>query len=225
MKKTGFSIGIWLLCVCGVLAQNRTDVWAELQKVRDRYTRLDNYSVNLNYKVFKGHVSAELLENETGRFETGGSGSRYVLGDLELLRNDRYFVSIDRANKEMDIAPLTDQKSMPAFIDFTQMDSLMRKYDMVSQIPAKDGSRILRFDFSKNLFAEFERIDIQYLPSGDLLKAVLYYRQTADAYGSEEHFQPRLEVEYTQHNYKAVFAPDYFSEQKYFSTEDGNIDL
>ena len=40
-----------------------------------------------------------------------------------------------------------------------------------------------------------------------------------------KHFKTRLEVEYTQHNYKAVFAPDYFSEQKYFSTEDGNIDL
>lgn len=223
MKKIHLCIALLVLCRAGVFAQDKA-VWAELQKVRDRYAHLDHYSVNLTYKIFKGHTSPEMMELTSGRFETTKSGSRYVLGDLEMLRNSRYFVSVDKANQEMDISPLTEKNAMPSFIDFGQMDSMMRKYDMVSQIPAPNGTRTLRFDFSQNLFFEFERIDITYLPSGNLVKAVMYYRQTAEAYGEEGDFKPRLEVEYANHDFEASFAPEHFSEQKFFVLSNGKID-
>lgn len=224
MKKVCLTAIVHLFLICAAFAQTDKRAWIELQKVRDHYAHLENYSVSLTYKVFKGHTSPEMMEIEQGRFETSPQGSRYVLGDLELIRNGKYFLSVDKANREMDVAPLTDQKTMPVFIDFGQMDSMMRKYDMVSQLPMLEGTYGLRFDFSKNLFAEFERIDIRYLPSGDLTKAVLYYRQTADMYGNEEVFKPRLEVDYLQHNYRAEFARDHFSEAKYFTMNDGKID-
>jgi outer membrane lipoprotein-sorting protein len=198
-------------------AQNVTNEFLLLQK---RYANLDNYSVSMNYKAYKGHTSSEVADVQAGKFEIFRQKMKFVMGDIEVLRNGNYTVQIDKQFQEMDISRTPTGWTPPVFGNFSRMDSILKKHNAVSFREESDGIRLLVFNL-KNSGEEYEKIEIRYLPSGHITSITLFYRGVSDAYGVQGDYKPRVEIQYKEQNFSPGLTDEYFSEKKYFLVQDG----
>jgi hypothetical protein len=199
------------------------DPYAELDKVKLRYTSLQSYSIQLTIKAYKGHVSSEIADIVHGKYEVSGSRFKLTLGSATTLRNEAYILNIDDKFHEIDVSSIKKQEaSQTEFIDFKKMEATLRKHNALSLKLAADGNKVLAFDMSKS-GDEYEKVIINYRPSGELLSVILFYRSPVDAYGMTEKYKARMEITYTSQNLNAVFPENYFSEKKYIRADDQQI--
>jgi hypothetical protein len=221
LKNSYIKLSIFLLtCSINMWGQ---DAYAELDKVKLRYTSLKNYSIQLGIKAYKGHTSSEVADIITGKYEVSGTSFKLTLGSATTLRNENYLLGIDDKFHEIDVASVKKQEADQAgFVDFKKMEASIRKHNALSVKKGTDGNSVLTFDLAKS-GDEYEKIIITYQPSGELVSVILFYRSPVEAYGMGGKYKARMEITYTSQNLNAVFPENHFSEKKYIRVTDREI--
>lgn len=211
------SIGCLLVLVC--LTANHTcaqNVMTELMLLKNHYADMERYSVSMTYKAYNGHNSQTVVDMLTGKFESWGNKKRFVLGRSEIIQNGSYLIQLDHELQEMDVIPTkTPATGMPAFGDLEGLEKLVQKNNAVSFRQEAGGIRLLVFDLKKS-GDEHEKIELRYLPSGNIVSVTLFYRASMKSYGRDDDYKPRVEIQYRDHNFATVYEAEHFSEKKFF---------
>lgn len=218
-------IGIVCLVLCGSLTgKAQTEGWAELAKVRERYTDLSNYSADLNYFVYGGHESQNLLERQSGKIRLFGDNRRFVLGGLETVMNERYLFQLNDDEKELDVLPREQKNAAetPAFADFRAMDELLKKNRALTR-SSNGSTSILTFNMKSVIGSEYEKVVLYVTPDGILNKIVLYFAAPVETYALDGDYKPRVEIVYLKQNFAAGLTAADFSEKKYFKVENDRV--
>lgn len=218
------------LLVCLLLgsllpAQAQTEAWAEIARIRERYTRLTDYTADMEYRIYNGHSSQELVDLQTGKLQIWDNCHRLVLGELETVKNKKYLFQVDRQNKEMDVATIAAGRpadnGIPAFSDFSALDALLQKQKAVTRT-VKEGIRIITFDMV--LFSsEYEKIVVHLTPEGVMHKVILFFANPVNQYALDGDYKPRIEVTYLKQSFAAGLSEADFSEKTYFTVVNDQI--
>lgn len=193
-------------------AQN---ISAEFMLLQNRYNNIKRFSVQMTYKAYKGHQSFEMADMQQGKFEMDDRYLRFEMGGIEVVQTGKYVIHIDRNLQEMEVMKTAAKWEPPVFGSFMRLDSLLRKHNAVSFKLEPSGLRLLTFDLKRS-GEEYEKIEIRYLPGGEISSIILFYRSVSDSYGVEGAYKPRVEISYRSENFNPVFPENYFSEKKYF---------
>ena len=212
-----FVVACFSFATADGIAQNIT---AEFLLLQNRYASLKNYSVSMNYKAYKGHTSTEVADVQSGIYELFNQKMRFVMGDIEVVQNGTYTIQIDKKFQEMDISETPTGWAPPVFGNFSRLDTILQKHNAVSFKQEASGARLLTFNLKKS-GEEYEKIEIKYQSSGDITSITLFYRGNSDAYGVEEVYKPRVEIQYLNQNFRPAFTDEHFSEKKYFLLQNG----
>lgn len=206
--------------VCGYGQTSVTD----FEKVAETYRRLNGFSANLEYIVFRGHQGDRAVTVQTGSFRTDMKNA-YVLkiGDVVQFHNAGYDILVSGEENVMAVKTNPGRKPIPVFAIDTS-GGLWKKAVKVSE---GNGLRTWRVKFADPQ-AEYEQMDIVLDTRQYLIRSLsLYYRQKMGAYLAseepEDDYRPKLSIHYQNVVLNPVFPADEFSEKKFIRYSDGNM--
>ena len=223
LTKKGIILSTFLWMVCSLFSQAQTDIWAEIANMRKLYTSLSDYSAELNYKIYAGHTSQEVVETQSGEIQIFGTNCRTVLGDLEFVKNDDFIIQVNKEDQELNILKTSQESTTPLmpFSDFKTMDQALQKNKAVSK-KTSNGISIITFDMT-SMASEFDKVTVHVANGSQLRKVILFYKSSIQEYDVPGDYKPRVEIDYVKQNFSAGFTKAFFSEKKYFSVVNGRI--
>lgn len=202
------SISFALLLVVESLAQDYQTDFARIKSTFNSAGKQLAFDVSFRY--FSGPKSTVCTDSLTGRYIMQGTHYRYYLAGIEMMRNDRYYIVLNKKDQKLSIENST--QALPPY-SFEMIDSIARQGGIViTPLGAKDHLKGYRISALK----------------GDVTSAELWF--SAETYRvsklilqfSRQHIDntlqdPRVIISYT--NYRLEPPSDVFSEKNYVTWE------
>lgn len=189
---------------------NKKEIIKELELLKETYSNIDNFSVDVIYRLFnnKDVVAIEKLEANL----TKKGGSQLLKSDKHItLINNEYSLTIDHEQKVIVLQEANNKGIDPLSLKVTELLEMAINYEKLENL----GNNQLgyRFSFYDN---QYKSIDIIYNASTHfLVKTVLTLSGESG----------KIQIDYKNLKQNLTLSSTFFNTDKYFIKKDNTIEL
>lgn len=210
---------IWIV----VMNANSQNVKQDVLKINEAYSKFNDLSMSIIYNVYANASSSVPAESETGSFKQHGSLRYSRIKEIESLQNKEYLVVVD--NEEKVIVVGNPVKFNPKKITMLDLDTAFAKCSSVKFIDNSISQNGYKLMFKPTIVSEFDAIDLYFNKKSFLVeKMVFYYREKIKINEADENSvkeKPKLEVIFSNMNFKTEPDINFFSEGRFIEKKKG----
>ncbi len=182
----------------GLEAQNQSPAIDQVvERVQAYFEKHSTFEVDIEYLLFNGHSSEELIEQSKGKMQR--QGYYYVMdyGEVWMMQGEGGLLQADKRRRKAYLTPLDSAfvSPNPGSVAWENIKTLASEVRMIEQA---EGFRI-RISFEKSPFSPYRHFDVLIDKEMQQLRGyVMYFRQGLDAYNYQTNYteSPRLEVRF-----------------------------
>lgn len=212
----------FFMCVV-VMNAHSQNVKEDVMKINEAYSKFIDLSMNITYNVYANAASTLPAESETGSFKQHGNLRYSRIKEIESLQNKEYLVVVD--NEEKIIVVGNPVKFNPGKITLLDLDTAFAKCSSVKFMDNNASQKGYKLMFKTNIVSEFDAIDLYFNKKSFLVeRMVFYYRERIKINEADENSvkeKPRLEIIFSNMNFKTVSDINFFSEARFIEKKKG----
>jgi hypothetical protein len=213
---------LWLNLVNVYIACAQDKALAAIQKIYSAYNTKYPISFSGSMKMYIKNEPAKIIERMQARYLLGGSRFSCSIGPVEMLLNEKYYVSADKSVRVIIIGNTKDLAAtmQSPVLNLDRLSNWIKGKDIDAKVVSGSPIEILQLTDPHRLTG-YDRYSISYNPITGCMQQVILELSDENSTG---HKTMVLEVHYTR---PAIVAEtkDVFSEKRFFSLHDTTIQL
>lgn len=169
-----------------------------IEKINANYLGLSSLELEMEYKLFKGHNSAEVVDTYTSTLKMEGKKSHRRIYDDEIITNDDLTLVINHQLRTIEIMPVVQE----AIIDKNIQKNIKNCKD-IQLFEIDDNTKKITLQFKEISSLPYSRVDIYVDKDFWVTQIIFFYATQLNFSGSsftQEFGFPRLEVNYSSFN-------------------------
>ncbi len=204
------------------LANAQTDALNSIRKICSAYTKTYTVSFNGTMKMYNKNDPAKIIERVSASYLLNAGSFKCSIGPVEMLLNNRYYVSVDKSVKIIIIgnkkdlnatmqSPVLNIDQIGKWIKEKNIDATVIKQNKIDVLELKDPKRVTGYDYYQIIYDH---------ETGFMQKVLLELSDDNDVL----HKTMVLEINYTRPLVQEG-SRDMFSEKQFFSIRQNKIEV
>ncbi|MGB0523475.1 MAG: LolA family protein [Flammeovirgaceae bacterium] len=176
MKANNWKYFVMICLMCCIQQLSAQDLLKDMKAMYAAYDQIDNLYAQMVTKEYEGKAKP-ITERVTLRLQ--GRKSMYEMGDMIIMRNEEYLVSINKGTKQMICASQRQEAGMEDLLQgiSPNLENMVENYEKVTFLGLNEGKKRYRIEKEG---AEVAKVELELDATSYLLSKITYFYTDAD---------------------------------------------
>jgi len=197
------------------------DYKQEIIKINKAYENINGVVIDAKLQLYNSFTSTAPIEDQYLNIHRKGNNYIYRMGTSEIIRNDIYFLLVDKNNRVIVLDSASKQHDEPQYLMLSRLDSTLGSYKKVQL--TNINSTTSRLIFTPGI-ESVDRFEVLYNKNTYFIEKIIFFLHVNNESGSGVN-EARVEISYTRFSKNISFPQNEFSVSRYIKLKGKNAVL
>src|SRR5688572_11245923 len=206
MSQKFFQTLFFICCLTVVTLVHSQNVTEDLRQMQEAYDKYPDISMNITYKAFGNHNSANLVESETGKWYKHGDIQFADLLGKQTLATKEYYIVVDTAEQQLIV--LDPPKTGTIVSAAGDIEKLINEKAHVEYFEPNGSQKAYRVKLTNERYTECSTAEFFFSRNTHFVEKIILYYDTEyklnETYNSPTG-KPRIEISFSSINTSPKF--------------------